>query len=99
MLIIDTLVEPKKSLSPEEYNFVTMSTEKYLFKNEQVLKFFNMLVNNNEVSESKRAEVGYKKDPKYCHYHMIINYPIKDCFILKDKIQALIEATIQRLID
>lgn len=59
-----------------------------MFKDEQVLKSFNILVNNNKikVSEPKRPkEVGNTKDPRYCYYHRIINHPSKDCFILRIK--------------
>lgn len=53
-----------------------------------------MLVNKNkiELSELRKLEkVGHAKYPKYFYYHKIINHPTKNCFILKDKIQALFE--------
>lgn len=44
-------------------------------------------------------EVGCTKDSKYYHYHRIISHPTKDCLILKDKIQALVEARVLCLND
>lgn len=45
-----------------------------------------------ELLEPKRPEeVGRTKDPKYCDYQRIISHLTKDYFILKDKIQALVE--------
>lgn len=30
-------------------------------------------------------------DPKYCRFHRLISHPLKDCFVLKDKIQELLD--------
>lgn len=71
-----------------------MCEEKYSFKDEHMLKIFNMSVNDNkiELSKPKRLEeVEHTKDLKYWYYHRIISYPTNDCFILKDKIQAQVE--------
>lgn len=53
---------------------------------------FNMLVSNMiKIPRPKRPKWGAQKIPSTIYYHRIINHPIKDCFILKDKIQALVE--------
>lgn len=36
-------------------------------------------------------EIGQMDNPKYCPYHQLINHSIKDCFVLKGKIQKLID--------
>lgn len=41
--------------------------------------------------------VGHTKNPKNCHYHIIISHPIKNYFILEDKIQALVKTGVLRL--
>ena len=42
--------------------------------------------------EIKRPhEVGKVDDPKYCLFHRLISHPLKDCFVLKEKIQELLD--------
>lgn len=65
-----------------------------------MLEIFKMLVSNNKIELPKPKgpeEVGRTDDPKYCHYHRIINHPIKDFFLLKDKLQALVDADVLHL--
>ena len=33
--------------------------------------------------------MGHVNDPKYCHYHRIVNHLVEKCFILKDLIMKL----------
>lgn len=43
--------------------------------------------------ETKRPnEVGQTGNPKSCLYHQLINYSTEDCFVLKGKIQYLINS-------
>lgn len=54
-----------------------------------------MLIQCNMIKlrESKRPkEIGKISDQNYCLYHQIIDHPTKVCYILKDKINALIKA-------
>lgn len=37
-------------------------------------------------------EVGWTDNPKCCSYHHLISHSIEDCFVLKDKIQDLIDS-------
>ena len=38
-----------------------------------------------------------QNDPKYCLYHRMINHPTDKCYVLKDRIQALIDAGVLTL--
>lgn len=53
----------------------------------------------NELSVPKSPEeVGHTNDPKSYLYHRIVSHPTKDCFMLKDKIQALAKTDVLCLI-
>ncbi|OIT19444.1 hypothetical protein A4A49_55051, partial [Nicotiana attenuata] len=44
-----------------------------------------------DLPESKRPEeTGKVGDPKYCKFHRIISHPTEKCFVLKEKIMALV---------
>ena len=36
-------------------------------------------------------KVGRMNDPNYCLIHRMVHYPTNKCFVLKDKIQALVD--------
>ena len=42
-------------------------------------------------------EIGHTNDPKYCLYHMMIHHPTDKCYVLKDRIQALVDAEVLTL--
>ena len=42
-------------------------------------------------------EIGRTNDPKYCLYHRMIHHPTDKCYVLKDRIQALIDAGVLTL--
>ena len=42
-------------------------------------------------------EMGRTSDPNYCFFHWMIHHPTDKCFVLKDKIQALVEAGVLTL--
>ena len=42
-------------------------------------------------------DVAKIDDPNYCLYHRMVHHPMKACYILKDKIQALLEAGVMTL--
>ena len=43
-----------------------------------------------ELLEMKRPEeANQTNDPKYCKFHRLVGHPIKQCFVLKDKIMEL----------
>src|SRR5438270_2750583 len=37
-------------------------------------------------------DVGKTDDPRYCLYHRGLGHPTKNCWSLKDKLQALVDA-------
>lgn len=87
VLVADTLVEPKRNLPPLQNTSLSQQAPKSA-RLTRCLRI-NKLVNRNKVElpEPKRlSDVGQIKDTKYCDYHKIISHPIKNCFILKDKI-------------
>jgi len=67
----------------------------YSFKEEHVVTIFHLLNKGNKLKlpEVKRPEeVGRTNDPNYCLYHRMIHHPTARCYVLKDKIQALVDA-------
>jgi len=42
-------------------------------------------------------EVGRMNDPNYYLFHRIVHHPTNKCFILKDKIQALVDTGVLTL--
>ena len=36
-------------------------------------------------------------DPNYCLFHMMVHHPTSKCFVLKDKIQALVDVGVLTL--
>lgn len=66
---------------------------KYSFDDEDVEQIFDELYKAKviELPKPKRtSEVNKTKDPKYCRYHCIVSHPTKDCFVLKNIIQELV---------
>src|SRR4051812_29146650 len=51
-----------------------------------------------KLPEPKNPEdVGKTDEPRYCLYYWRLGYPTKNCWSLKDKLQALIDADALRL--
>ena len=72
----------------------------YSFKDEQMVSLFKLLQKSNKLklSEVRRLEeVGKTNDPSYCLYHRMLGYPIKNCYIFNDILQALIDAEVLKL--
>ncbi|CAL8087432.1 unnamed protein product [Prunus armeniaca] len=79
---------PPKRLTLKEHKEV-----KYSFDDDNVEEIFDQLLVFNAITlpESKRlAEANKTNDPRYCRYHHLISHTLKDCYILKDKIQELL---------
>ena len=48
--------------------------------------------------EARRPnKVGRTDDPNYCLFHKMVHHPTNKCFVLKDKIQALVDARVLTL--
>ena len=72
----------------------------YSFKNEQVVTIFHLLHKGNKLKLPEVRlpdEVGHTNDPNYCLFHRMIHHPTSRCFILKNKIQALVDTGVLTL--
>ena len=61
---------------------------------------FKLLQKSNKLklSEARRPEeAGKTDDSSYCLYHRILGHSIKNCYIFKDVLQALIDAEVLKL--
>jgi len=94
----DTPPKTKKSgVNNQEFKF---PPKQYSFKDEQVITIFHLLQKGNKLKlpEVRRPnEVGRTKDPNYYLFHKMVHHPTNKCFVLKDKIQALIDAGVLTL--
>ena len=74
--------------------------KQYSFKDDQVVTIFHLLHKGNKMKlqDARRPnEIGRTNDPKYCLYHRMIHHPTDKCYVLKDRIQALIDAGVLTL--
>jgi hypothetical protein len=73
--------------------------QKYSFPDEEVEDLFMVLreLKLIELPKPKRPEEASKFDePNFCHFHRILGHTLKDCFVVKNMIQKLIdEGTIE----
>ena len=72
----------------------------FAFKDEHVVSLFKLLQKSNRLKlpELKHPEeVGNTNDPSYYLYHRMLGHPIKNCYIFKDVLQALIDAKVLKL--
>ena len=72
----------------------------YFFQDEQVVAIFYLLHKSNKLKllKARRAnKVGRTTDPNYYLFHKIVHLPTNRCYVLKDKIQVLIDARVLTL--
>ena len=72
----------------------------YSFKDEQVVTIFHFLYEDNKLKlpEVWRSnEVGRTNNANYCLFHRMVDHPTSKCFVLKDKIQVLVDARVLTL--
>jgi len=72
----------------------------YSFKDEQVVTIFHLLHKGNKLKlpEVRRPnEMGRTNDPNYCLFRMMVHHPTSRCYVLKDKIQALVDVGVLTL--
>ena len=65
----------------------------YTYDVSQLGDIMRLLLEGGKISlpPCKRPEEEFKtNDPKYCPYHRIVGHTLKDCYVLKDKVQELI---------
>src|SRR3954465_10710764 len=80
--------------------FIDRSQAKYSFKDDKVKALFKMLNKGGQLKlpEPKNPEdVGKTDDSCYYLYHRGLGHPTKNCWSLKDKRQALVDAGTLRL--
>jgi hypothetical protein len=69
-------------------------SQKYSFPDEEVEDLFMGLreLSFIELPKPKRSEeVSRFNEPNFCHYHRIVGHTLKDCFVVKNLIQKLID--------
>ncbi|KAL0434269.1 UNVERIFIED_CONTAM: hypothetical protein Slati_2761200 [Sesamum latifolium] len=93
----------KKSEKPEDQRVTNdrrrptlkeFQEKEYPFPDSDVPYIFDELLEIKliELPESKRLdEDGKVNDPKYCKYHRVVSHPIERCFVVKEKIMALVK--------
>jgi len=72
----------------------------YSFKDEQAVAIFHLLHKGNKLKlpEARQTnEVGRANAPNYCLFHRMVYHPTSRCYVLKDKIQALVDAGVLTL--
>ncbi|KAG5562842.1 hypothetical protein RHGRI_005537 [Rhododendron griersonianum] len=107
---VAAIVETKKRVPvvvgaqrPKETKKATMKErleKKYSFTDDLVEDMFEDLLEQKLITlpDVKRPhEEGKKNDPKYCPYHRLISHLLRDCFVLKDKIQELFDSRVIEL--
>jgi hypothetical protein len=83
--------------SPSTFRRPTLSerqSQKYSFPAEEVEDLFMGLreLNFIELPRPKRPEETSRfNEPNFCHYHRILGHTLKDCFVVKNLIQKLID--------
>ena len=81
----------KSGVSNQEFKF---PPKRYSFKDEQVVTIFYLFQKGNKL---KLPEARRPNDPNYYHFHRMVHHPTNKCFVLKDKIQALVDAGVLTL--
>src|SRR3954463_10158820 len=80
--------------------FIERSQVKYSLKDDKVEALFKMLNKGDQLKlpETRNPEdVGKTDDPRYRLYHRGLGHPTKNCWSLKDKLQALVDVGVLKL--
>ena len=99
-MAVKTNPSPKSSERHKGATSDTRFQKHYDFKEEQIVTIFKSLLKRKKIKlpESRRPEDAAKtEDPNYFMYHRMVHHPTTSCYILKDKIQALLEAGVMKL--
>ena len=87
--------QPKQKNSTNGNQEFKFPPKVYSFKVEQVVTIFHLLRKGNKLKlpeVCRPNEVGRTSDPNYCLFYRMVHYPTSRCYVLKDKIQALMDA-------
>ena len=95
----EALPNPKKSNSNSTLEFKSPQRQ-YSSKDEHVVTIFHLFNKGNKLKlpETRHPkELGCMNDPNYCLIHGMVHHFTSRCYILKDKIQALVDASVLTL--
>jgi len=82
------------ALAPRRPTLSERQNQKYSFPDEEVEDLFMGLreLKLIELPKPKRPEEASKfNEPNFCHFHRILGHTLKDCFVVKNMIQKLID--------
>uniref|UniRef100_J3MCF0 RNA-directed DNA polymerase n=1 Tax=Oryza brachyantha TaxID=4533 RepID=J3MCF0_ORYBR len=86
--------EHNNTMAGRRPTLIERQNREYSFPAEEVHDLFAGLreLNLIELPKSKRPEESAKvNEPNFCHYHRILGHTLKDCFVVKNIIQKLID--------
>ncbi|ONK69947.1 uncharacterized protein A4U43_C05F28620 [Asparagus officinalis] len=99
-LAVDTNPSPKSSAKQKRNSSDNHFQKKYDFRDENIIPILKSLIKTNKIKllDLRRPEeVSRIDDPNYCMYHRMMYHPTKAYYILKDKINALLDAGVMTL--
>ena len=87
----------RSGFNNQEFKF---PPKQYSFKDEQVVAIFHLLHKGNKLKLQdvrRPKKMGRANNPNYYLFHRMVHHPTNKCFVLKDKIQALVDAGVLTL--
>ena len=97
--LLGTTQLKQKSNTNDNQEFKFLS-KVYSFKDEQVGTIFHLLHKSNKLNLPEVCqpnEVGCTNDSNYCLFHRMVHHSTSRCFVLKDKIQVLVDVGVLTL--
>ena len=91
---LSVMAQPKQKNNTNGNQEFKFPPKIYSFKEEQVVAILYLLHKGNKLKlpEARRPnEVGRTNDPNYYLFHRMVYHPTSRCYVLKDKIQALVD--------
>src|SRR5436189_3032138 len=92
--------EPGTSSQPTRGGPANRPRTKYSFEEDLVELLFEMLYQAKKLKlpePRNQEDLDKFDDPQYCAYHRGLGHPTKSCWVLKDKLQTLVDAGFLRL--
>jgi len=97
---LSEIAQPKQKSNTNGNQEFKFPPNVYSFKDEQVVTIFHLLHKGNKLKLPEVRwpnEVGRTNKPTYCLFHSVVHHPTSRCYVLKDKIQALVDAGVLTL--
>jgi len=97
---LSRMAQPKQKSNTNGNQEFKFPSKVYSFKDDQLVAIFHLLHKGNmlKLPETQRPnEVGRTTDPNYCLFYRMVHHPTSRCYVLKDKIQALIDTGVLTL--